>query len=561
MPWALPIERARLALMALTTLAASCAPAVRALRFENRAPVWRVDDRTSIACPEAIPSDFLAGQVRDGRAAVLYALSVPGGHRAEGINALGEVPDSSWFENRIGVRDITPEALARGPGDGHGPVPPFVVKSTKSGGMALGVIIEDALGERYIVKFDVRGYAEQETGTDPVVSRLLWAAGYHVPVDTVVLASPSDFVVGDDAVHETATGEEAPMTRADLDAIFAAAAPGPSGGVRALASRMLAGEPLGGYPPMGVREDDRNDVVPHQHRRDVRGQHAFFGWLGHSDVKQDNTLDMWLEDAPGSDRGHVRHYLVDFGKALGTKGARGRRPHEGWAHDFDEIYAPIAILTLGIYRMPWEGIPLPALRGVGRYEARFYRPERFRPTRTYIPFLYTDRFDEYWAAKIIARFDRAHIEAAVAEGRFTEEASRDYLVETIITRQRKTLSHWFGEVAPIDYFRIVREGDAALLCADDLFLRYGVEDAAAVTSYEIEAFDHAAEPIGFRRGIRGRGDGLVCVDVPEPPRDHEGYLMVRYRTRRGARDLPPVVAHFARAGGSGALRLIGIDRQ
>jgi hypothetical protein len=324
---------------------------------------------------------------------------------------------------------------------------------------------------------------------------------------------------------------------------------------------MLEGEPLGGYPCEGVREDDPNDRVPHQHRRDVRAQHAFFGWLGHSDVKQDNTLDMWIPEADGSERGHVLHYLVDFGKALGTKGTGGRRPHEGWAHDFDERYAPLAMITLGLYPMPWEGIPAPALRGVGRYEARYYRPEKFRPTRTYVPFLYTDRFDEYWAAKILARVTRAHVEAAVAEGRFTEPATRAYLVDTIVARKDATVRHWFGEVAPVDYFRIVPSDGGALLCADDLLLRYGLDDVAARTRYEIDAFDYAAQPIGFERELRGRRDGLVCVDVPEPPADHEGYLMVRYRAYRGSDALPPVVAHFARAPATGALRLVGIDRR
>ena len=34
--------------------------------------------------------------------------------RAQNTNTLGEVPDSSWFTNRIGIRDMTPEELARG---------------------------------------------------------------------------------------------------------------------------------------------------------------------------------------------------------------------------------------------------------------------------------------------------------------------------------------------------------------------------------------------------------------------------------------------------------------
>ena len=41
--------------------------------------------------------------------------------RAMNTNTLGEVPNSSWFTNRIGVRNMSPEELARGPGSGGRP--------------------------------------------------------------------------------------------------------------------------------------------------------------------------------------------------------------------------------------------------------------------------------------------------------------------------------------------------------------------------------------------------------------------------------------------------------
>src|SRR5262245_56853863 len=34
---------------------------------------------------------------------------MPTGVRAQDINTIGEVPDSSWFTNRIGTRPITPD--------------------------------------------------------------------------------------------------------------------------------------------------------------------------------------------------------------------------------------------------------------------------------------------------------------------------------------------------------------------------------------------------------------------------------------------------------------------
>ena len=41
------------------------------------------------------------------------------------INTLGEVPDSSWFTNRIGVRAMSLEEIVRGPDTLDGPVREF----------------------------------------------------------------------------------------------------------------------------------------------------------------------------------------------------------------------------------------------------------------------------------------------------------------------------------------------------------------------------------------------------------------------------------------------------
>jgi hypothetical protein len=38
----------------------------------------------------------------------------PTGLRAKNINTIDEVPDSSWFTNRIGATTITPEQITRG---------------------------------------------------------------------------------------------------------------------------------------------------------------------------------------------------------------------------------------------------------------------------------------------------------------------------------------------------------------------------------------------------------------------------------------------------------------
>ncbi len=47
----------------------------------------------------------------------------PSGVRARNINTIDEVPDSSWFTNRIGTTTVTAEELVRGPNLGAPPDP------------------------------------------------------------------------------------------------------------------------------------------------------------------------------------------------------------------------------------------------------------------------------------------------------------------------------------------------------------------------------------------------------------------------------------------------------
>ena len=105
------------------------------------------------------------------------------------------------------------------------------------------------------------------------------------------------------------------------------------GSYRAVAARALPGRPLGGFRYYGTRSDDPNDIVPHEHRRELRALKVFGAWTNLVDMKAGNTLDA-LVTANG-ERGLVRHYLQDVGSTFGT-GANGPREYdEGWEHLFE----------------------------------------------------------------------------------------------------------------------------------------------------------------------------------------------------------------------------------
>jgi hypothetical protein len=83
----------------------------------------------------------------------LRALS--GGAPALDVNSFGQVPDSSWFVNRINRKALTPEQIRRGPNTVDGPAPgPLIIVGGKIRGNTPGLIARDAANERWVIKFD-----------------------------------------------------------------------------------------------------------------------------------------------------------------------------------------------------------------------------------------------------------------------------------------------------------------------------------------------------------------------------------------------------------------------
>ena len=89
-----------------------------------------------------------------------------------------------------------------------------------------------------------------------------------------------------------AVGRAPAMQRRDLDDVFAACAPQPGRHVsRHRRTRGLPGRVIGGFRYYGTRPDDPNDVVPHEHRRELRALKVFGAWTNLVDMKAGNTLD------------------------------------------------------------------------------------------------------------------------------------------------------------------------------------------------------------------------------------------------------------------------------
>ncbi|HKY61030.1 MAG TPA: hypothetical protein VJP59_08465, partial [Gemmatimonadota bacterium] len=228
---------------------------------------------------------------------------------APNADPLDEVVNSTWFTNRNAVSTLTAEQVRRGPQTTDGPRAPLTVTSINPQGVTPKFNVEDADGVRYIVKLDPPEYPELASGAEVVATNLFWAAGYNTPENYVFYLDPGELQLEEDLEVTFFDEDSLPVEYAvqpdDEDVqrltpeIFQQRVLGEQprradGRVRTLASRFLEGVPKGPFNFQGFRLDDPNDVVPHEHRRELRGLYVVDAWLNQTDAKSGNSLDMFI---------------------------------------------------------------------------------------------------------------------------------------------------------------------------------------------------------------------------------------------------------------------------
>jgi len=420
--------------------------------FDDGPVAMRVDDARDI--PEPAEQEFwrLSHHISNFTVeqARLRGDPVPAGP-ARDVNRLGEVPDSSWYVNRTG--SLTPLEVGQGPGgDDPGPEAflPWEVTGVKAGGRNPGFVFQDARGVRYICKFDKRGEPVVATGAGAVAARLLWACGYNVPDDRVVLFERGDLGIAAGAKLKNVAGDKRLLTTADVDALLARV---PSrrddGRYRALVSRYLPGRPVGGFSYRGIRGDDPNDRIDHQDRRSLRGLRVFGAWLNHVDQKIDNTLDVYVEE---DGRRFLRHYLVDFDGCLGGYWSARHEPRIGFAYDVDMREFATGVLGLGLRRRPYESLTGVEHAEVGLFEDEVYDPATWRPNYLNAQLEACRPADAYWAGTVLAQVTDEMIAAAVAAARYDDPAASEILTRVLVNRRDRTVAWAVNEVTPVTGF-------------------------------------------------------------------------------------------------------------
>jgi hypothetical protein len=445
------------------------------------------------------------------------------GQRALNVNTVDEVPDGPFWVNRAGRIPLTPELVVRASNTDDGPAPGiWTVVSGKSAGVTHGFSIHDPRGTHWFLKFDPAGWPGMATGSELVGAKLFWALGFHTPEYHIVAVRPENLVIAapSDSVHKGV--HETPMTRKELDALFAVLHRSADGSYRAIASKAVPGRYMGRIRYDGTRADDPNDIVPHEYHRELRAHLVFAAWLDRVDVKRDQSVVTLVTEGGHS---FLRRYLLDWSSSLGSAGTVPRRPWEGYEQFLEP---PVTIgkrmLAFGTIVPSWRRLSFYVNPSVGALqdELDHWDPERWQPLITNAAFRHARADDKFWAAYKMAFITEDIVRAVVAAARFEDPVAAEHLVDFIMRRRQRILATYLPAINPVV--------DPVLSAAGRLSFRNAAVEFAGASpprAYRAawSAFDNdrgVAAPIGVTEATG------TAVDAPSLPPTR--YLKVELRS-------------------------------
>jgi hypothetical protein len=506
------------------------------------------------------PESQDASRVMPWKINLLYDLSlnqftrpgIPPGGRAQNINTIDEVPNSSWFTNRILARPFRIEEAIRGPLqlDGLAPGVLTLIRA-KTEGAAPGFTVRDRAGETWFVAFDPKSNPEAASAATVIAMRIFWALGYNQAEYCIGQLRREDLVVDPKATFQPPSGKTRPMKISDIEPILARGARNPDGSYRVLASRLLPGTILGGFKYYGTRPDDPNDVIPHEMRRELRALQVFAAWTNLVDVKALNTMDT-LITIDGKSR--VRHYLLDVGSTFGI-GANGPREwFEGYENMFQRDKALKRAATLGLYIQPWQTVTYEDNKSIGRFEGDRFDPLLWKSRVPAAALLRAREDDTFWAARRVMAFTDEMIRALVKTGKYTDPAAERLLADVLIKRRDKIGQAYMTRINPLVNFSLDSSG---VLRFENAALKAGIGNGRQTYAAAWSVFNNesgASTPLSETAG----SDRIIAP--PGMPQTGAAYVLAEVR----AVDPPyaswtkPVRVTFLRT--AAGWKLVGLDR-
>ena len=413
------------------------------------------------------------------------------------VNTVDEVPDSSWFTNRLGRRDMTIGEVLRGPDQNDGPAPgTWYVTGRPDAGITPKFTIKDARGDVYLIKLDPADFSELPSSVELISTKIFHAIGYHVPEDFLVTFDASRLDVAPGARLRTATGDRRPITRDDVTEWLKPTPRRPDGSIRALASRYVPGTVVGQFRYTGTRPDDPNDLYPHERRRELRGLRVFAAWLNHDDARAINSIDTYVEE---NGRRYVRHYLQDFGSNLGSGSTSAQQPRGGYEYLIEGGSILKGLFSFGLWNRGWTKVQYPDSPALGNIEADFFEPWKWKTEYPQPAFDQMDAADAFWAARIASRFSDEAIRAIVEAARLSDPADERFLADVIIRRRDKVVAYWIGQTNPLDAFAVRGSGADTRITFDNAAIRVSAARPGVAYKVQWAALDNergVEQPIG-----------------------------------------------------------------
>jgi hypothetical protein len=545
-------------------LAAVCAAVLvaAATGLRGASPKFMPDDPIQVDDDKSIDASKVAPiEGSNGYDFAEHTFGKPGNRsniRAANVNTIDEVPDSSWFTNRIGRREMSIPEIVRGPNqletvniDG------WPIVQEKSSGITPGYRVTDPTGHLYQVKFDPPEHPEMASSAEVIGAAFYHALGYNVVQGYAIDVDPERIAISPKATTVDMSGNRRAMRREDVDRLLARAARLPNGKYRATLSRFAEGRPVGYFKYYGTRPDDPNDIHPHEHRRELRANRVFSAWLNHDDSRGINSLDML--DGPDG-RKHIVHYMFDFGSIMGSGSTVAQVPRAGNEYILEWAPALKTLATLGLYVRPWILVDYNEdAKAVGRFEGDFFDPLKWRPEYPNPAFDNLRPDDAFWAAGLVARISPEAIRAVVGKARYSEPGAADHIAATLIKRREKVLRAWLTAVNPVTEPSLAEDGTLTFVNAA---ASAGVAPPMASYLLRWSGLDNAAgTPTGQPQEQTVMATGArVSQQAPSGVLSAAEYVQVVVETT--ASGFPawrrPVTLTFRRAGGR--WQHVGLDR-
>ena len=388
------------------------------------------------------------------------------------------------------------------------------------------------------------------TGTEVLVTKLLWAAGYFVPESHIAYLRPDQLVVGSGARYTPPGGKPRPLQQNDIADLLQRADREDDGSYRVIAGKGLP--KVGEFRFYGTHPDDPNDIVPHEHRRELRGLRVFAAWVNHVDVKGKNTLDALIKE---DGRGFIRHYLQDFGSALGSASVA---PHEHW--EGSEYLAEPGeafrqVIGFGFRFPSWHSARFFESASVGRLleDNEHFDPAGWKPRVPNPAFVRARPDDLFWAAHKLSAFSDEMIRAAVATAAFNDPPSEAFLVKALNERRDVIVRAYIPTVNPVVSPAITGNE----LTFANLAVQLGVAKPPSAYRIAWSSFDNTT---GNSRPITDASVTETHAPLPPGlPAGDNAFVKVQISATGADKSWEePVAAYFQRRAGSWTL--VGFER-